>query len=109
MKIEILGTKYKIKQKNRETDKRLTNNNGLTDSSTKEIIIDEFKKDKTINNKTDLQYAQKAVIRHEIIHAFLFESGLDTSSEWARNEEFVDWLALQIPKIFKAMYKSKAI
>lgn len=38
-------------------------------------------------------------IRHELIHAFLYESGLDDNSTWAGNEEMVDWLALQMPKI----------
>ena len=42
------------------------------------------------------------MLRHEIVHAFLYESGLDVSSEWARNEEIVDWIALQTPKLQKA-------
>ena len=48
---------------------------------------------------------QKRVIRHEVIHAFLMESGLDDSSlnaeHWAANEEMVDWFARQFPKIYK--------
>ena len=44
--------------------------------------------------------------RHEIIHAFLHESGLAANSlnhysAWAENEEMVDWFAIQSPKIFK--------
>ena len=46
---------------------------------------------------------QKHVLRHELIHAFLFESGLDQNSNlcesWAINEEMVDWMAIQMPKI----------
>ena len=45
------------------------------------------------------------MLRHEIIHAFLNESGLSDSSNsveaWAKNEEMVDWFAIQSPKIFK--------
>lgn len=37
--------------------------------------------------------------RHELIHAFLYECGLNDSSDWARNEELIDWLAIQLPKI----------
>lgn len=37
--------------------------------------------------------------RHELIHAFLYECGLNDSSDWARNEELIDWLAIQFPKI----------
>ena len=48
------------------------------------------------------------MLRHEIIHAFLFESGLECNSlktyNWAENEEMVDWFAIQSPKIF-ILYK----
>ena len=44
-------------------------------------------------------------VRHEVIHAYLSESGLNSSSNgvecWVRNEEMVDWFAVQIPKIVK--------
>lgn len=48
----------------------------------------------------------RRVLRHELIHAFLSESGLAFSSNgtgedgWATNEEMVDWFARQSPKIF---------
>lgn len=46
----------------------------------------------------------KRVITHEILHAFMFESGLDmqtidASTPWALNEEIIDWFAIQLPKI----------
>ena len=48
---------------------------------------------------------KKSVLRHEIVHAFLFESGLDMQSgeceSWANNETMVDWFAIQYPKIQK--------
>jgi len=51
---------------------------------------------------------QNKIARHEIVHAFLYESGLDCNSlkqyNWAENEEMVDWFAIQGPKIFK-IYK----
>ena len=48
----------------------------------------------------------KKKLRHEIVHAFLFESGLSSNTHgiygaWAENEEMVDWIAIQSPKIFK--------
>lgn len=49
----------------------------------------------------NLQEFEKKVLRHEVIHAFLGESGLRNNSYWAENEEMVDWLAIQAPKIFK--------
>ena len=41
---------------------------------------------------------QEVTIRHELIHGFLFESGLHGSS-WSHNEDIIDWFANQIPKI----------
>jgi len=49
------------------------------------------------------------VIRHELIHAFLFKSGLDACAEWARNEEMVDWLAIQFPKLMKAFQEADCL
>ena len=61
---------------------------------------------------TDEKLNQERVVRHEIIHAFLYESGLGESaletSSWATNEEMVDWFARQGPKIFK-VYKELGI
>ena len=48
----------------------------------------------------------RKVLRHEIIHAFLNESGLRENSEWAYNEEMIDWLAIMIPKINKCFEDS---
>lgn len=47
----------------------------------------------------------KASLRHEIIHAFLNESGLKDNFEHAHRmgheETMVDWIAQQFPKILK--------
>lgn len=48
----------------------------------------------------------KNVLRHEIIHAFFFESGLDT---YCNNEELVDWLAIQVPKMIDVFEKQKCL
>lgn len=56
---------------------------------------------------------RKRVLRHEIIHAFLNESGLSADAStptgaWARHEEMVDWIAIQFPKI-AAVYQELGI
>ena len=42
----------------------------------------------------------------QIVHAFLYESGLRQNAYgskcWAKNEEMIDWMAIQIPKIQRA-------
>ena len=60
----------------------------------------------------NLKDFKNKVIRHEILHAFLYESGLRENSNqtgaWAENEEMVDWFAIQFPKILK-VYKKLGI
>ena len=48
--------------------------------------------------KADLEHYKRKVIRHELLHAVLFESGLSCNS-WGENEEIVDWFAIQFPKL----------
>ena len=57
---------------------------------------------------------EKQIIRHEVTHAFLYESGLGYSSTtpncpWAEHEEMVDWIALQGPKLYKAWEEAGAL
>ena len=46
------------------------------------------------NDEEEKDNYTKSCLRHEIAHAFLHESGLSSNSEWAMNEEIVDWIAL---------------
>ncbi|WP_270620703.1 hypothetical protein [[Clostridium] innocuum] len=101
MKVNVLGTVYRIKYV-----PSLDGRGGETDFYTKEIHISE-QEDVPPEFKTDnLKEMQRHVLRHELIHAFLFESGMDQSSTaheaWAVNEEMIDWMAIQMPKIMAA-------
>lgn len=101
MKVNVLGTVYKIKY-----IPSLDGRGGETDFYTKEIRISE-QEDVPAEYKTDnLKEMQRHVLRHELIHAFLFESGMDQSSAaheaWAVSEEMIDWMAIQMPKIMAA-------
>lgn len=105
-KVNILGSEWSVKFGNEEVYPNLTNVDGYTDLSIREIVVDDMKAlQGQIGAKADLESYQKQVVRHEIIHAFLLESGLDSNSNsadsWAVNEEMVDWFAIQSPKIFK--------
>ena len=55
-----------------------------------------------------LKTYRQQVIRHELVHAFLFESGLGADS-WGINEEIVDWIAYQFPKMAEAFGKVDAL
>ena len=76
--------------------------------TTKEIVVENYKRGQQ-GEKGRLEIQEKKNIRHEIVHAFLFESGLAENSEWAQNEEMVDWFACQAPKIYAAFRAAGAI
>lgn len=102
-KVNILGTWYKIKFSTEQEDVKLISASGYIDKSMKEIVICKYERDdETIG---DLAHYVKKVLRHEIIHGYLMESGLDCNSskaeEWAKNEEMVDFFAIQTPKMYK--------
>ena len=97
MKIDVLGTKYNI----------------VIDSELEKLNADgeckRFIKLIRIRPEDSMCYEEstvderskcfKEVLRHEIIHAFLDESGLNNYSS---DEQLVDWLAIQFPKLQKA-------
>lgn len=107
-KVDILGITYTIKINVEENDDiRIKGVSGITDASIKEILIEKFKIYQDCLK--DLDYFRRKTLRHEIIHAFLYESGLSVNSsdvnQWATNEEMVDWIAIQYPKIQKVFKK----
>ncbi|NCE63736.1 hypothetical protein D1159_03865 [Pseudoflavonifractor sp. 524-17] len=108
MTINILGAQYTITQSH--NDPRLENIDGFCDETTKEIVVETYEGDDGkpgVKGQLDIQ--RKKNVRHEIVHAFLFECGLAENSPWAQNEELVDWIAIQGPKIWKAWQEAGAV
>lgn len=74
---------------------------GYCDYTSKKILI---RKD-NYNNVGNFEQLMKEQLRHEIIHAFLAESGLQSNFEhcqkFGHEETMVDWIAIQFPKILK--------
>lgn len=103
-KVSILGTEYTILFRKEDEKPILKNADGYIDTSIKEIVVAIFEKDDM--SIQDLESYSKKVLRHEIIHGFLYESGLWNNSgnveAWGRSEEITDWIAIQVPKMFKA-------
>lgn len=102
--VNILGTQYKIIIISEDDYRYDGESDGWCDPFAKEILLFNYKQSaKSVN---DLIAYQKKVLRHEIIHAFFYESGLWQSSCssdcWAKNEEMVDWIAIQEPKLRRA-------
>ena len=102
LKINVLGTKYEISEKNRIQDKYLSKCDGYCDKTSKKIVV--IKQDDECEIENFDSYL-KQIKRHEIIHAFLYESGLGadwTHPEFGHDETYVDWFASQFPKIHRA-------
>lgn len=116
-KINVLGMEYRIETHKVSEDSYLEENKlaGYCGEEEKLIVVADMSEEKYftgMDEKAQASY-RKRVLRHEIMHAFLNESGLSDSSNrfdgaWAKNEEMVDWFAIQSPKIFE-VYKELGI
>ncbi len=109
MKINILGTDYTIEFKSSADDDCLIEADGYCDKTSKRLVVTE--KSKTCNLDCFEEYQNK-VLRHEIVHAFMFESGLAENWEHkniGHEETVVDWFAIQGPKIYNAWKEAKCI
>ena len=114
MKIDILGTEYRIETHKVSEDSYMEEKGlaGYCEEENKLIVVADMSEEKYfvgMDEKAQETYRKKT-LRHEIMHAFLNESGLSDSSNrfdgaWAKNEEMVDWLAIQTPKIFSTFKK----
>lgn len=117
MNVNILGTEYTITVKKYNDDEAFERCSicGYCDSYTKQIVVCDMSTYKgwEHESKETAEIAGKETMRHEIVHAFFSESGIETNGlafdgSWAKNEEMVDWIALQGEKIYKAWQEAGA-
>lgn len=103
--VNILGTEYKVIREPFK-DKGI---DGYCDYTSREIKI----RDDNVNEVGDFDELMRRQLRHEIIHAFLAESGLQSNYEhykqFGHEETIVDWVAIQFPKMIKAFQSVNAI
>lgn len=108
--VNVLGTQYSVRVCDAAQEPRIADYDGFCDDSTKEIFLTpDLLRGDPLEGKKDLAAVTRKVLRHEITHAFLCESGLAENSDWAQNEELVDWIAIQGPKLAKAWKEAGAI
>lgn len=101
IKINVLGTEYDVQfLDERDEAMKAMNADGYTDFSIKSIKVLKNKEDDDITKQKDRIKYQNRVLRHELIHAFLFESGIDDGMQF-HNEECVDFFAMQYEKLAK--------
>lgn len=109
--VSIMGTAWTLVSRSKADDKKLLELAGYTDPTKRMIVLlDEDADDWSV---ADLHASLQATIRHELIHAFLYECGLWADSanaeHWAMNEEMIDWFALKLPAIEKACKDANAM
>ena len=108
MLINVLGTTYALEERSASNDRMLENCDGYCDKTTKMIVI---AKEPSDNELGSFETYKKKVMRHEIVHAFLFESGLSECWEHkdGHDETYVDWIAAQYPKMLEAFKSAGCI
>lgn len=96
--VNVLGTEYEIRT-NEEIGKDLLSIGRDAECDLYAKVINLMDKDQIRDGSTESKIKYwNSMLRHEIIHAFFFESGLDCYSQ---DEKLVDFIALQFPKLKK--------
>lgn len=93
--MNILGTEYQLQV----DDEYLKEENADGVCMGYDKIIKVRNVESMLGRKDSVAVKQKRyneVLRHEIIHAFFSESGME---DWSRDEVLVNYLAMQFPKL----------
>lgn len=107
-KINILGTDYSIKLiKDKDESMKASRSDGYVDTSVKDVVVQDSRHLKGGSYQDDQTVYFKHLMRHELIHAFVYESG-NKGADW-NMEEMVDWLAMQFPKMLEAFQKADVL
>lgn len=116
--VDILGTKYCIIVKPYDENSTFSTSDaiGYCNTITKKIFLCDLDTHPLFEGegkKYNLGLIN-VTLRHEIVHAFLYESGLfcnamRTDGPWPECEEIVDWIALQGEKIYVAWKAAGAV
>lgn len=109
--ITIMGMPWVVDYRDPDKDRFLGKNgaDGYCDPSLHLIVVCNNYEDVELG---DFKSYQKQVLRHEIVHAFMYESGLGSDWEhkqYGQEETTVDWIARQFPKLLKAFKEAKAL
>lgn len=97
--VNILGTQYKLIVQTAKENPKLQDSAGLCEWLSKKIIIDTSYRDEPNALENIDEYIHK-VMRHEAFHALFAEMGMRS---WMDDEDLIDALAMQYPKIKEIM------
>ena len=102
-KTEILGQEWTVCLCGEEEDSRLKDTMGFTDWTSRKIVVGRIP-----DAETNLDYPIAIlckVLRHEMVHAFLFSSGLGDDfahPAMGHDETMTDWIAYHLHRIASA-------
>jgi len=107
----VLGSLWALYTGTIDTFPLLKDMDGYTDYTSRFIVVLEKPDDCQIS---DFEWYQNKVIRHEVVHAYLYESGLHGCMEIEKGtgghpEQLVDWIAIQFPKIMQTYQELKVV
>ena len=103
-KIKVLGTEYTIIElpqieMRKKCPEAMGFLYGLCDQDNLCIYLSD--------DLTKREYRETLI--HELVHCFFQQSGLATQCPYALCEENVDWISIQLPKMFEACKKLKLL
>ena len=108
VRVSVLGVQYALEYRTKANDKGLETCDGYCDTSVKLCVVRKYtaaERREPLSLK-DMDAYMRKCMRHELTHAFLYESGLSVNGmspeSWPTNEEMVDWMAIQGPKLYDA-------
>ena len=98
IRVDILGEQYEVLD---STDERFDSLNavGLCEWWDKKILIKKDIGKPDENTMLNLTAYRNNIIKHEVIHAFLFESGM---VDYERDELLVEWIARNLDRMIVA-------
>lgn len=118
VKVKILGEEYTIEEHKISEDEYMKKMrfSGYCSEYTKKIVYADLNEKEFFEHMdvVSKERYKKEIIRHEILHAFLNESGLSDNSSnydgpWTKNEEMIDFFAIQFEKIKEVFAKADCI
>lgn len=109
--VNILGSEWDVFMCELSEDKWFEENevDGRCQPCLKKIVFVDPRTDtrQEFENDVEMFDSTRLLLKHEVIHAFLFEAGLDSNSieydgAWPCNEEMIQFFAVQMDKMCEA-------
>ena len=100
-RINVLGEEYQIVVDKSGTNPKLESSFGYTEPYSKKIVIDNNITDDSTMSVENLDAFVRHIYRHEVVHAFFYESGVSYKFDKDEEDFLVDWIAKMVPKMLK--------